>query len=43
MSEGENIKWGKKGACIGMFVVALILFVGLLIYVYNHQANAVLH
>ena len=41
MSGGENLNWGKKGACLGKFLVALILFVCLLIYVYNHGANQI--
>ncbi len=38
MSEGHN--WGKKGACLGQFAVALILFVILLIWVYNKNGNS---
>jgi len=41
MAEGANQNWGKKGACLGMFLVALILFFCLLIYVYNHSANQI--
>jgi len=41
MSEGQNIKWGKKGACLGKFAVAFMLFICLLIYVYNHSANQI--
>lgn len=41
MSGGENLNWGKKGACLGKFLVALILLVCLLIYVYNHGANQI--
>lgn len=39
--EGENIKWGKKGSCLGMFAVALIMFFCLLIYVYGHGHNQI--
>jgi len=35
MAEGTNQNWGKKGSCLGMFFVALLLFVILLIWVYG--------
>jgi len=41
MSESERIKWGKKGSCLGMFAIGLILFVCLLIFVYNHGHNQI--
>jgi len=39
MSEGENIKWGKKGSCLAAFLIAIIFFIIMLIYIYNHNAN----
>jgi len=41
MAEGQNQNWGKKGACLGQLMVALIIFAILLIYVYNHAGNQV--
>ena len=41
MSEGNNQNWGKKGACLGQFLVAFLLFMVLLIYVYNHTQNGI--
>ena len=39
MSEGSNHNWGKKGACLGQFVVGFLLFVILLIWVYSKNQN----
>lgn len=41
MSEGENINWGKKGACLAKFLIAIMLFIVMLIYIYNHTSNQV--
>jgi len=38
---GTNQNWGKKGSALGIFAVVVILFVILLIYVYNHPANGI--
>ena len=35
MSEGAGHNWGKKGACLGQFLIAFLLFVILLIWVYG--------
>jgi hypothetical protein len=35
MSDGSNQNWGKKGACLGQFLVMVFLFIILLIWVYN--------
>lgn len=39
MAEGNNYNWGKKGACLGQFIIALILFFILLIWVYQKNSN----
>jgi len=39
MSEGNQQNWGKKGACISQFVIALLLFFGLLIWVYKKNQH----
>ena len=35
MSGGHDQNWGKKGSCLGQFIVAFLLFIILLIWVYN--------
>ena len=35
MSEGAGQNWGKKGACLGQFLIAFLLFIILLIWVYG--------
>lgn len=39
MADGQNNNWGKKGACLGQFAVALILFICLLIWIYTKNQN----
>lgn len=39
MSEGTGQNWGKKGACLAQFLIALIIFVILLIWVYQRNQN----
>ena len=35
----ENMNYGKKGRCFAMFLIFVILFVILLIWVYNKNFN----
>lgn len=39
MSEGNNQDWGKKGSCIGQVAIMFLLFIILLIWVYNKNSN----
>jgi len=42
MSDGSDQNWGKKGACFGQFLFAILLFIILLIYLYNHSDGHVM-
>ena len=39
MSEEQGQNWGKKGACLAQFIIAVILFIILLIWVYSKNQN----
>ena len=39
MADGNNQNWGKKGACLGQFLIAFFLFVILLIWVYSKNQH----
>ncbi len=39
MSGGSNQNWGRKGSCLGQFFLVFLLFIILLIYLYNHAGN----
>jgi hypothetical protein len=36
---GGNVNYGKQGITFGKIVVAILVFVVLIIYVYHHNAN----
>jgi len=35
MESGTNTNWGKKGACLTKFIIGVLLFVGMLIWIYT--------
>lgn len=37
---GQSSDFGKKGATFGKIVLGIILFIILLIYIYNHPSNS---
>lgn len=40
MSGGNDQNWGKKGSCLSQFLIAFLLFIILLIWVYwKNQAG----
>lgn len=39
MAGGNNANWGKKGSYIGIFFVIFVLFILMLIWVYNMNAD----
>lgn len=39
MSEGNNQNWSKKGACLGQFLITFLLFVILLIWLYQKNQH----
>ena len=41
MSGGNNNNYGKKGACLTQFIVMFILFVVLLIWLYNSNPSSI--
>jgi hypothetical protein len=38
---GNDLNYGKKGWCFGYFLIFLILFVLLVVYIYNSNMNQV--
>ncbi|HMP28508.1 MAG TPA: hypothetical protein PKD85_02850 [Saprospiraceae bacterium] len=41
ISMGGNVNYSKQGVTFGKIVVAIIVFVVLVIYVYHHNANGI--
>ena len=38
---GGNVNYSKQGATFGKIMVAIIVFIILVVYVYHHSANGI--